>query len=293
MRGDKGVVIVEEFIDFDYEITLLTVKQRASAIKRGPGTVYVEPIGHRQERGDYQESWMPCPMPKTMIRKAQRMAKKITDRIAGPEGAGIFGVEFFVRGDEVIFSELSPRPHDTGMVTMISQDLSQFELHLRAILGLPIPRITYRGPSASAVILADRASRESACVPRPPGCAWRNRHHDPTVRETGDPEVPEDGCRAGDGQPCQRGPSEGSRRRGEDLGPLMAGRSSPPNGSMRRLAEVGRTASATSRDSLRRRREPRAPQGLSNASPNQNPFSLPESSSEASREIEMLLASRR
>ena len=104
---------------------------------------------------------MPCPMPKTMIRKAQRMAKKITDRIAGPEGAGIFGVEFFVRGDEVIFSELSPRPHDTGMVTMISQDLSQFELHLRAILGLPIPRITYRGPSASAVILADRASTKA------------------------------------------------------------------------------------------------------------------------------------
>ena len=161
MRGDKGVVIVEEFIDFDYEITLLTVKQRASAVKRGRGTVYVEPIGHRQERGDYQESWMPCPMPEVMIRKAQRMAMKITDRIAGPEGAGIFGVEFFVRGDEVIFSELSPRPHDTGMVTMISQDLSQFELHLRAILGLPIPRITYRGPSASAVILADRASTKT------------------------------------------------------------------------------------------------------------------------------------
>ena len=158
MRGDKGVVIVEEFIDFDYEITLLTVKQRASAVRRGSGTVYVEPIGHRQERGDYQESWMPCPMPKPLVRKAERMAKRITDRIAGPEGAGLFGVEFFVRGEEVIFSELSPRPHDTGMVTMVSQDLSEFELHLRAILGLPIPRITYRGPSASAVILAERAS---------------------------------------------------------------------------------------------------------------------------------------
>lgn len=101
---------------------------------------------------------MPCPMKPVLVRRAQRMAKRITDRIAGPEGAGIFGVEFFVKGNRVIFSELSPRPHDTGMVTMASQDLSQFELHLRAVLGLPIPRITYRGPSASAVILADRAS---------------------------------------------------------------------------------------------------------------------------------------
>ncbi len=156
MRGDKQVVIVEEFIDFDYEITLLTVKLRRSAIKRGqPGTIFVNPIGHRQERGDYQESWMPCPMKPALVREAQRMAKAITDRIAGPEGAGIFGVEFFVKGNRVIFSELSPRPHDTGMVTMISQDLSEFELHLRAVLGLPIPRIVYRGPSASAVILAE------------------------------------------------------------------------------------------------------------------------------------------
>ncbi len=157
MRGDKQVVIVEEFIDFDYEITLLTVKQRASASRAwrgGSATVFVQPIGHRQERGDYQESWMPCPMKPGLVREAQRMAKLITDRIAGPEGAGIFGVEFFVKGNRVIFSELSPRPHDTGMVTMISQDLSQFELHLRAVLGLPIPRIVYRGPSASAVILA-------------------------------------------------------------------------------------------------------------------------------------------
>ncbi len=155
MRGDKQLVIVEEFVDFDYEITLLTVKQRASAVGRGrPTTIFVRPIGHRQERGDYQESWMPCPMKPALVRKAQRMAKAITDRIAGPEGAGIFGVEFFVKGDRVIFSELSPRPHDTGMVTMISQDLSEFELHLRAVLGLPIPRVTYRGPSASAVVLA-------------------------------------------------------------------------------------------------------------------------------------------
>jgi len=152
MRGDRKVVIVEEFIDFDYEITLLTVKKRRSA---GGGTTFVEPLGHRQERGDYQESWMPCPMKPSLVREAQRMAKAITDRIAGPEGAGIFGVEFFVKGDRVIFSELSPRPHDTGMVTMASQDLSEFELHLRAVLGLPIPRIAYRGPTASAVILAD------------------------------------------------------------------------------------------------------------------------------------------
>jgi len=160
MRGDKRTVIAEEFIDFDYEITLLTVKQRASA---GGRTVFVRPLGHRQERGDYQESWMPCPMKPALVRDAQRMAKRITDRIAGPEGAGLFGVEFFVKGDRVIFSELSPRPHDTGMVTMISQDLSEFELHLRAVLGLPIPRITYRGPSASAVILADfESDREPA-----------------------------------------------------------------------------------------------------------------------------------
>ncbi|MBU3684565.1 MAG: formate-dependent phosphoribosylglycinamide formyltransferase [Phycisphaerales bacterium] len=152
MRGDKRMVIAEEFIDFDYEITLLTVKQRRSA---GGGTTFVAPLGHRQERGDYQESWMPCPMKPALVREAQRMAKAITDRIAGPEGAGIFGVEFFVKGNRVIFSELSPRPHDTGMVTMASQDLSEFELHLRAVLGLPIPRIEYRGPTASAVILAD------------------------------------------------------------------------------------------------------------------------------------------
>lgn len=152
MRGDKQMVIVEEFIDFDYEITLLTVKQRASV---GGKTMFVPPIGHRQVRGDYQESWMPCPMAPKLIRDAQRMAKKITDEIAGPEGAGLFGVEFFVKGSRVIFSELSPRPHDTGMVTMISQDLSEFELHFRAVLGLPIPQLTMRGPSASAVILAE------------------------------------------------------------------------------------------------------------------------------------------
>jgi phosphoribosylglycinamide formyltransferase 2 len=116
----------------------------------------VEPVGHRQERGDYQESWIPAAMTPAMLAEAQRMAKRVTDRLGG---AGIFGVEFFITPDEVIFSELSPRPHDTGMVTMISQDLSEFDLHVRAILGLPIPTINYSGPSASAVILADRESK--------------------------------------------------------------------------------------------------------------------------------------
>jgi hypothetical protein len=121
----------------------------------------VEPIGHRQERGDYQESWMPCPMKPAVKRSAQRMAKAVVERLAGPDGAGIFGVEFFVKGDRVIFSELSPRPHDTGMVTLRSQDLSEFDLHVRAILGLPIPAIRYNGPTASAVVLATRDSERA------------------------------------------------------------------------------------------------------------------------------------
>ena len=158
MRGDRAVVIVEEFIDFDYEITQLTVKERAV---RGGGVVFVEPIGHRQERGDYQESWMPCPMKPAAKRAAQEMSEKVVERLAGKNGAGIFGVEFFVKGSEVIFSELSPRPHDTGMVTLRSQDLSEFDLHIRAILGLPIPEIRYAGPTASAVILATRDSERA------------------------------------------------------------------------------------------------------------------------------------
>jgi phosphoribosylglycinamide formyltransferase 2 len=149
MRGDTVKIIVEEFIKFDLEITLLTIKQ-----KKGK-TLFVNPIGHRQERGDYQESWMPAKISKSQLAQAQKMAKKVTDYLGG---SGIFGVEFFITKKDVYFSELSPRPHDTGMVTMISQDLSEFELHLRAILGLPIPQITYLGPSASAVILADRES---------------------------------------------------------------------------------------------------------------------------------------
>lgn len=149
MRGDEKRVIVEEFVRFTLEITLLTIRQW-----NGP-TLFVSPVGHRQERGDYQESWMPAEMTSAQLEEAQRVAKKVTDRLGG---AGIFGVEFFITKDEVIFSELSPRPHDTGMVTMVSQDLSEFDLHVRAILGLPIPSITYYGASASAVILADRDS---------------------------------------------------------------------------------------------------------------------------------------
>lgn len=170
MRGDTRRVIVEEFIDFDYEITLLTVRQRpmvaGKKLSENARTLFVRPIGHRQERGDYQESWMPCKMAPGAVKQAQRMAQAITREIAGEQGAGLFGVEFFVKGSRVIFSELSPRPHDTGMVTMISQDLSEFDLHVRAILGLPIPTINYtKGHSASAVILADRESPGPVAYP--------------------------------------------------------------------------------------------------------------------------------
>jgi phosphoribosylglycinamide formyltransferase 2 len=150
MRGDRKRVIVEAFIDFDYEITLLTIRTRQ-------GVIFCPPIGHRQERGDYQESWQPTPMSDKAIAEAQRQAKAVVDNLGG---YGLFGVEFFIKNDEVIFSELSPRPHDTGMVTLISQNLTEFDLHARAILGLPIPSITQHGPAASAVILADRDSAD-------------------------------------------------------------------------------------------------------------------------------------
>lgn len=146
MRGDRARVIVEEFVDFDYEITLLTVRSRE-------GVSFCPPIGHRQERGDYQESWQPAAMSPQAIADARDMARKVVDDLGG---YGIFGVEFFVKGEAVIFSELSPRPHDTGMVTLISQNLSEFDLHARAVLGLPVPEVRLYGPSASAVILADR-----------------------------------------------------------------------------------------------------------------------------------------
>jgi phosphoribosylglycinamide formyltransferase 2 len=144
-RGDTQKIIVEEFINFELEITLLTIKQWNAP------TIFCPAIGHRQERGDYQESWQPVAISEELVREAQAIAQKVTDALGG---AGIFGVEFFLTKDEVIFSELSPRPHDTGMVTLISQNLNEFELHLRAVLGLPIPKIEQLGASASAVILA-------------------------------------------------------------------------------------------------------------------------------------------
>lgn len=146
MRGDRLRVIAEQFIDFDYEITLLTIRAR-------DGVHFCPPIGHRQERGDYRESWQPTAMSAAALQTAQDMAAKVVDALGG---YGLFGVEFFVKGDSVIFSELSPRPHDTGMVTLVSQTLNEFDLHIRAILGLPIPQITLLGASASAVVLADR-----------------------------------------------------------------------------------------------------------------------------------------
>lgn len=142
-RAGAGKVIVEGFVDFDFEITLLTVRHEG-------GTTFCDPIGHRQEDGDYRESWQPQPMSEAALLKAQQVGAAITEALGG---RGLFGVELFIKGDDVIFSEVSPRPHDTGMVTLISQDLSEFALHARAILGLPIPVIRQFGPSASAVIL--------------------------------------------------------------------------------------------------------------------------------------------
>lgn len=175
-RGDQKKIIVEEFIKFDLEITLLTIKQH-----KGP-TLFVKPIGHRQERGDYQESWIPAKMSPAQLKKAQKMAKKVTDYLGG---AGIFGVEFFITKKDVYFSELSPRPHDTGMVTLISQNLSEFDLHLRAILGLPIPEIRYYGAGASAVILADR----EASSYRWDGLEHALKHKDTELRLFAKPET--------------------------------------------------------------------------------------------------------
>ena len=155
-RAGAGRVIVEGFVDFDYEITLLTVRCAApSPCGEGGGgssTLFLEPVGHHQVDGDYRESWQPQAMSPVAKQKAQEIAKKITDALGG---YGIFGVEMFVKGDEVIFSEVSPRPHDTGMVTMISQDLSEFALHARAVLGLPIPEVRFFGPSASKAIVVE------------------------------------------------------------------------------------------------------------------------------------------
>ncbi len=149
-RAGKGRVIVEGFIDFDYEITLLTVRHAG-------GTTFCAPVGHRQEKGDYQESWQPQPMSEKAIAESERIALAVTGALGG---RGLFGVELFIKGDTVWFSEVSPRPHDTGLVTLISQDLSEFALHARAILGLPIPAIRQVGPSASAVILVEGESTQ-------------------------------------------------------------------------------------------------------------------------------------
>jgi phosphoribosylglycinamide formyltransferase 2 len=151
-RAGKGRVIVEGFIDFDYEITLLTVRHAG-------GTSFCAPIGHRQEGGDYQESWQPQPMSPKALAESERVALAVTEALGG---RGLFGVELFVKGDQVWFSEVSPRPHDTGLVTLISQELSEFALHARAILGLPIPVIRQMGPSASAVILVEGNSQQAS-----------------------------------------------------------------------------------------------------------------------------------
>jgi len=147
-RAGRGRVIIEGWVPFDYEITLLTVRHRG-------GTSFCPPIGHRQEDGDYRESWQPQPMSKVVWQRAREIAAKVTEALGG---WGLFGVELFVRGEEVLFSEVSPRPHDTGLVTLISQDLSEFALHVRAILGLPVPEIVSRGPSASSALLGEGTS---------------------------------------------------------------------------------------------------------------------------------------
>ncbi|MBQ0815060.1 MAG: formate-dependent phosphoribosylglycinamide formyltransferase [Marinobacter sp.] len=151
-RAGKGRVIVEGFVDFDYEITLLTVRHRG-------GITFCAPIGHRQEDGDYRESWQPQPMSDKALARSKEVAEAVVENLGG---YGVYGVELFVRGDQVWFSEVSPRPHDTGLVTLVSQDLSEFALHARAILGLPIPAIRQQGPSASAVILPQGSSEAVA-----------------------------------------------------------------------------------------------------------------------------------
>lgn len=174
-RAGAGKVIVEGFVDFDYEITLLTVRHIG-------GTSYLEPVGHYQKDGDYQESWQPQPMSPVAKAKAEEIAGKVTAALGG---RGIFGVEMFVKGDDVIFSEVSPRPHDTGMVTMMSQDLSEFALHARAILGLPIPNIAFHGPSASKAIVVDGNSDDIVIS----GLEEALAEADTTIRIFGKPSV--------------------------------------------------------------------------------------------------------
>jgi phosphoribosylglycinamide formyltransferase 2 len=174
-RAGKGRVIIEGFVDFDYEITLLTVQHAA-------GVSFCAPIGHRQEDGDYRESWQPQPMSDTALAEAQRQAAAVTAALGG---WGVFGVEFFVKGDAVIFSEVSPRPHDTGLVTLISQELSEFALHARAILGLPIPVIRQLGPSVSCAVLVEG----DGSAPRYHGVAEALAEPDTQLRIFGKPTV--------------------------------------------------------------------------------------------------------
>lgn len=174
-RAGQGRVIVEGFVAFDYEITLLTVRHR-------DGTSFCAPIGHLQIDGDYRESWQPQPMSALALQRAQEIALAITGELGG---WGVFGVELFVRGDEVIFSEVSPRPHDTGLVTLIAQELSQFALHVRAILGLPIPAIRQLGPSASCAVLVDG----DGAAPTYHGVAEALTEPDTMLRLFGKPEV--------------------------------------------------------------------------------------------------------
>ena len=179
-RAGAGRVIVEGFIDFDYEITLLTVRHNDGA--GGIQTSFCAPIGHLQIDGDYRESWQPHPMSNLALQKAQQISESITANLGG---RGLFGVELFVKGDEVIFSEVSPRPHDTGLITLISQDLSEFALHARAILGLPIPNIAQRGASASCAILLEGDRK----APRFAGLTEALAEPDTQLRLFGKPEI--------------------------------------------------------------------------------------------------------
>ncbi len=186
-RAGAGRVIVEGFVDFDVEITLLTLKHTA-----GPGAgpaddviSFCDPIGHTQVDGDYRESWQPQALPKTVLRRAREVSAAVVSELCGQTGRGLFGVELFVRGDEVIFSELSPRPHDTGLVTLASQDLSEFALHVRAVLGLPIPNIRTRGPAASCAVLLEG----EIGAPRLAGIDTALAEPDTAVRVFGKPAV--------------------------------------------------------------------------------------------------------
>ncbi|HEY9547374.1 MAG TPA: formate-dependent phosphoribosylglycinamide formyltransferase [Solimonas sp.] len=177
-RTGRGRVIIEGFVDFDYEITMLTVRHVA-------GISFCPPVGHLQADGDYRESWQPQAMSERARQRAETIAAKVVDALCGEHGRGMFGVEFFIRGDEAVFSELSPRPHDTGLVTLISQDLSQFALHARAILDLPIPNIRTRGPAASCAVLFEGDRK----APRYTGVAEALAEPDTQLRLFGKPEI--------------------------------------------------------------------------------------------------------